>query len=325
MSRNLVLAGVLAGFFLMNASGAVKIEKIDYRGWHNSYRISNGTVELVVLTDVGPRIIKYGFVGKNNVFREFDAEAGKTGEISWVGRGGHRLWIAPEDKTETYALDNSPCTVNIKGTTFTVTGPVEKETGVQKQMVVRLADSGSMVEIRHHIINRGAKPRKLAPWALSQMAQGGTGFTAFPERRSHSDHLAPTNPLTMWGYTDFSDPRWKFTPKYLILKQDPKNNSSQKAGLIRNTTFGAYLLGSDLFVKRSRADESMIPNYPDFGCSFEMYTDANILELETLGPLVTLKPGASVEHTEHWMLQADVKIPTWTDAALDSLMAPLLK
>src|SRR5690349_10985616 len=44
-------------------SAAVKIEKTEYGGWPNCYRISNGEVELIVTTDVGPRIMHYGFVG----------------------------------------------------------------------------------------------------------------------------------------------------------------------------------------------------------------------------------------------------------------------
>ena len=37
------------------------LERISYRGWENAYRISNATIELVVLADVGPRIVSYAF------------------------------------------------------------------------------------------------------------------------------------------------------------------------------------------------------------------------------------------------------------------------
>jgi len=72
----------------MSLSAAVKIEKTQYRGWPNCYRISNGEVELVVTTDVGPRIIRYSFVGGQNMFKEFDEQMGKHGEPSWQARGG---------------------------------------------------------------------------------------------------------------------------------------------------------------------------------------------------------------------------------------------
>lgn len=47
----------------------ISIVKINYKGWCNSFRVSNGKLELVVLADVGPRIIRYGFVGDVNQLR----------------------------------------------------------------------------------------------------------------------------------------------------------------------------------------------------------------------------------------------------------------
>ena len=96
----------------LTATAAVKIEKTQYRGWPNCYRISNGEVDLVVTTDVGPRVIRYGFSGGPNVFKEFDEQVGKSGEGTWQARGGHRIWIAPEDPVLSYALDNSPVFIN---------------------------------------------------------------------------------------------------------------------------------------------------------------------------------------------------------------------
>ena len=92
----------------MTATAAVKVEKTAYAGWPNCYRITNGEVELIVTTDVGPRVIRYGFVGGQNLFKEFTAQLGNSGEKEWQIRGGHRLWVGPEDLTRTYALDNAP-------------------------------------------------------------------------------------------------------------------------------------------------------------------------------------------------------------------------
>ena len=313
-------------FFLimtMSMSAAVKIEKTQYRGWPNCYRISNGEVELIATTDVGPRIIRYSFVGGQNMFKEFDDQMGKHGESSWQARGGHRLWMAPEDPVLTYALDNSPIRAEIKGETLELTGNVEKETGLEKQMIVKLASTGSAVEVIHRITNKGNNARELAAWALTMMAQGGMGIAAFPPRGTHDKDLLPSNPLTMWAYTDFSDRRWQFTSKYLLLRQDPRNSNSQKAGLFNRDTVGAYLLGSDLFIKRATAQNA--GRHPDFGCSYETFTNEQFLEMETLGELSSLRPGGSIEHREHWTLHRNVKIPAWTDAEIDRALAPLLK
>ncbi|HEV2690204.1 MAG TPA: hypothetical protein VGV35_16715, partial [Bryobacteraceae bacterium] len=100
---------------MISATAAVKIEKTQYQGWPNCYRISNGEIELVVTTDVGPRIMRYAFVGGRNIFKEFEDQMGKSGESTWQPRGGHRLWIAPEDAVLSYALDNSTIQAAVKG------------------------------------------------------------------------------------------------------------------------------------------------------------------------------------------------------------------
>jgi hypothetical protein len=51
----------------------------------------------------------------------------------------------------------------------------------------------------------------------------------------------------------------------------------------------------------------LLPHF-DFGCSIETWTDPDMLELETLGPVIRVQPGASVEHLEHWFLFRDVPV-----------------
>lgn len=319
MIRSLVLALALSAC----SFAAVKIDKTSYAGWPNCYRISNGEVELIVTGDVGPRVIRYGFVGGQNLFKEYKEQMGKKGEKEWQARGGHRLWAAPEDAKDTYALDNGPVKLEVKGDTLVATEPVEPETGLEKQMIIKLAPSGSKVEVTHIIRNTRSTPRNLAPWALTMMAQGGTGIHGFPPRGTHPKDLAPTNPLVMSAYTDLSDPRWKFTKKYLILHQDPKNAVPQKLGSFNQHTWGAYLLGSDLFIKRYEAESGK--HYPDFGCSYETFTNNEFLELETLGSLRTLKSGETAQHVERWSLHKNVKIGTWSDAEIDKTVLPLLQ
>jgi hypothetical protein len=303
-------------------SAEVKIEKTEYAGWPNCYRISNGEVELIVTTDVGPRVMHYGFVGGTNVFKEYREQLGHSGESKWMARGGHRLWAAPEAIPDTYALDNSAVKATIHGNSITLLQPVEKETGLEKEITVELAASGANVKVTHRIENSRTKARRLAVWALTQMAPGGMAIAAFPPRGTHEEVLLPTNPLTMWAYTDFSDKRWTFTKKYIVLRNDPNVKDSQKTGLFNAKTMAAYLLGDALFVKRSDAPGKP-EGYPDFGCSFETYTDDEFLEMETLGPLVDLGHGKSATHVENWSLRRNVHIDTISDEALDQLFAGL--
>ena len=40
--------------------------------------------------------------------------------------------------------------------------------------------------------------------------------------------------------------------------------------------------------------------YPDNGCSIEIYTNEKMLEAETLSPLYQLGPGEEIVHVEEW-------------------------
>ncbi len=295
------------------------IETVSYGGWPNCLRIYDENVELIVTADVGPRVICYGFIGGQNIFKEFADQMGRSGESTWQPRGGHRIWIAPEVVPETYAPDNVPCCAKLFLDGVEVTAPMEPKTGLEKAIRVQLLEAG--VIVTHRIRNCAEQPKTLAPWALSMMAPGGVGITTFPPRGRHPDILPPTNPLIMWAFTDLSDPRWTFTKKYLVLRQDPANTSPQKLGLFNEHTLGAYLLGSDLFVKRYEADPSK--TYADFGASYETFTNQAFLELETLGPLEEVAPGATVEHIERWSLHRGVTIKDWTDRELDRILEAL--
>src|SRR5437588_13041305 len=115
MTRRAALRLLLATTTMtMTLPAAVRIEKTAWSGWPNCYRISNGEVELIVTTDVGPRVIRYGSVGGQNLFKEFTAQLGKSGEKKWQPRGGHRVWAAPEIQPITYALDNGPVKYEIR-------------------------------------------------------------------------------------------------------------------------------------------------------------------------------------------------------------------
>ena len=110
------------------------VEKIAYGGWPNCYRVSNGTVEAVITADIGPRVMRYGFCGGQNFFKEFAEQMGRAGETEWQLRGGHRIWIAPEDPVKTYAPDNGPVTVEPTVDGVIATEPVEVSTGIEKPM-----------------------------------------------------------------------------------------------------------------------------------------------------------------------------------------------
>ena len=321
MSSGPLITAVIASAAIGNA--AVRVEKIEYKGWQNCYRVTNGEVEAVVTADVGPRVIRFGFIGGQNVFKEFPDQLGKKGEPDFQLRGGHRLWKAPEDPVASWAPDNVPVEIRITNSGLVATEPVEPLTKLQKEIAVEMADTGTAVTVTHRLFNRSLFPLEYAAWAMSMMAPGGMAITGFPPRGHHPQNLEATNPLVMWAYTDLSDPRWKFTKKYMMLRQDPSNAEAQKLGLFNPKTWVGYLRNGELFLKQAKADPAL--PHPDFGCSFETFTNNEFLEIETIGPLSTVPPGGNATQVEHWSLHRGIKLEKLTDAELDGVFLPLLQ
>ncbi len=76
--------------------GKPTVEKIEYKGWKNNLRLSNGTAELIVTLDVGPRVISYRLRDGKNVFKQYAEQLGKTGEPDWQIRGDTGCGSAPK-------------------------------------------------------------------------------------------------------------------------------------------------------------------------------------------------------------------------------------
>jgi len=293
------------------------MQSVAYGGWAKCIRLANQNIELIATTDIGPRIIRFGFVGGPNLFKEF-ADVGKTGSDAWRNYGGHRLWHAPEAKPRSYAPDNSAIEHKWDGATLKLIQPAETSTGIQKEIEVTLDAQGNSVTVRHRLANKNQWPLELAPWALTVMH--GPGRAILPQEPP-SNELLPVRPVGLWGYTNMADPRWKWGAKFIQLACDPAATTPQKIGLGNTQGWAAYYRDGQVFLKRFAFDSAAA--YPDYGCNVECYTRGDMLEVESLGPLAKLAPNASVEHIERWYLSKATIGES--EQEIEAAMAPLLR
>ncbi len=166
----------------------LKIEKIPFSGWPNCVRVSNDLVDLIATTDVGPRILHFGWKGGENQLAVIPETAGLTGGDQWRLYGGHRLWNAPEHFPNSYYPDNGPIELVEEKVFIRLVQPVEATTQVQKEIEIQLSPTQPVVSIRHRLYNRAASPQRLAPWAITAFAPGGVGILPF---ELHKDDPAP--------------------------------------------------------------------------------------------------------------------------------------
>lgn len=283
------------------------MKKISYGGWKNCYRLANNQIELIITADVGPRIIRFGFIGQDNMFKEYPKQMGVSESDVWLIFGGHRLWHAPEAMPRTYYPDLEPVLIQEIDGGLLATQKPEPTTGLQKQIEIKLSKEENEVQLIHRLINHNLWSVETAPWALSVMAPGGTAILPLPPRGPHPKFILPTSTLSIWPYTNLGDERWTLGERFILLKQDPNISRPQKIGIFAPDGWAAYANKGCLFLKQ-------IPiqfegQYPDLGANFEVFTNDTMLELESLGPIESIPPKGQIDHQEHWALIKDVPEP----------------
>lgn len=290
------------------------VEYSSFAGWEKNLKLSNGLVEIIITVEVGPRIISYRPAQGRSVFKLAADEAGKSKEEDWKIRGGHRLWTAPEDFGKAhslcYAVDNSEVQHAKEGDfAVRVSNRVEGPAKIRREMVVRLAEKTPKVTVEHRIIHEGGDPLEVAPWGLSVMAPGGYAVLSQPPIGTHPADYLPNRSIIAWPFTDLADERLRVGRRTIRLRQTDR--PPIKIGLCHPEGWAAYVLGDHLFIKTVPLIEGAI--YPDFGSNFETFTNADFLELETLGPLKRISAGETMLHTESWVVFSGVRLPDVED------------
>jgi hypothetical protein len=304
----------------------VSINREAYRGWADTYRLANGAIEARVVTAIGPRIVDLRTSGGENLFYVRDSEAGGRNEPEWTFRGGWRLWIAPERRETTYALDNAPCQAEVRdGPTLRITGPPQPEAGIQKVVDLTLDPRRPLLRIVSRIRNVTSRPLEYAAWSLSVMRPGGRAFA--PLDVGPLDAFDAIRRFLLWSYTETADPRYRFGDRLVQVDQSVvrpvpagvtgRRDDESKIGVDSRQGWAAYLLDGTLYLKRFPYDPT--GHYPDGGATIEIYSSAEFLEVENLSPLTTIAAGGELVYPEDWWLFPDVTVPPDEPGALQVL------
>ncbi len=296
----------------------VKVELCEYKGWKDCIRISNDQVELITATKIGPRILRFAFLTGDNVFYEHAKQQGLTGGGEWRIYGGHRLWHGPQIGYRPNEADNDEISYVLLEDGAILTGNQETASGMRKQISIRMAATGAQVDLTHEIINQSVWPVELTAWALTVMAGGGIAM--WPNAKQDTGFL-PNRVFVTWPYSNPEDPRLQIKNDYYTLRQDHQVKEWFKAGSNNVDGWAAYQRKQTVFLKDFEYIQG--ENYSDLGSSFEIYTDSEIIELESLSPLTRLEPGAMLRHKEQWSLftaeELGITLPRQGQVDLDRL------
>jgi|LGOV01.1.fsa_nt_gb hypothetical protein len=274
----------------------MKISDIVYKN-SKCILVQNEKYEIIIPLEYGLRILSFkdknsfNFLGEDiDVSRKFEND-------SWHIRGGHRLWHTPEEFPRTYLPDNDMIDYKIDNERLILIQKINKKTQIQKKMILEFVNNGKELMIEHILINKGLWPISTAAWAITILKTGGIATVPLNKRK---DDLLSTKAFSLWSYCDLSDKRINFKKDIFTLKQDINNKNSFKIGTNNEEGYASYELDGYKFKKSFNFFKDK--NYPDKGCSFEIFTDDKVLELETLSPIYCIKPNEEISHTEKWSI-----------------------
>lgn len=282
---------------VVHRAGPVTITRVNFRGWKDSFRMTNGEVEVVVVPQIA-RIMKYSLAGGENLLWVNDELTPDRGGLQapehetpqWLNFGGHKLWIAPEkdwDWPPDWQLDRGPCrAILTAGGSLRLIGMASHRHGVRFDRRITLAPQGTRIEIEHIMRNTSDKSVSGAIWEVTQVKADCVGFVPLGPGAEY--RTSKGGPL---------DEQWSRLHDMLLVKPS-------------GTTGKVFISGPPGWLGCKRGDLIYLKAFhiadappPESEAPREVYTgDMGYTELEVVGPAVTLQPGTSAALKETWHL-----------------------
>jgi hypothetical protein len=253
--------------------------------------IQNDLLRLDYLTTTGPRIIGlYAKSVEGNLLAETPEVHWPTPHGEFYLRGGHRLWVSPED--ERFICPEEDLQVIEDSGKIILRSPVDA-CSIEKEISIQL--DNNCVHLSHRVTWHGNETMELASWGITQLRLGGMGILPL----AHVDGLLPDRNLVLWPYTKLNDERLELHDDMILLRGTGSDHAC-KIGNFNSAGWTACAMGDVLFTKRFHTDANAC--YPDLNCNVEAYVQNTCIELENLGPLKKLTKGDSVAHNETWQV-----------------------
>ncbi len=281
-----------------------KIERVNYHGWTNAFRLQNERVEVIVVPEVG-RVMSFRFRDGENIFWEdcsLDGGRGDWEAKEWINFGGDKTWPAPEAEWNNYtrrkewrpppAFDSLPVEAHIDGSDVVITAPVDPYYGVRTSRRIQLPPGpATAMTITTTYERMSGEPSRIGVWVITQFKEPAAIYV--PVR---------TNSIFTNGYYVFGTQRWPqlvARSDHIKITRDPKSPHKMGSDASRLLWVGEKDM---CLVSSPRVSDA---GYPDRGASAEVYTNPDpkkYIELELLGPLSLMSSGDKISRTSTYTL-----------------------
>ncbi len=260
-----------------------------YSGWKNSWRISNGLVDTVIVPQIG-RIMRIGCVSMPNLLWESGlAPSKKARKGEWLNWGGDKIWPAPQEKwgwPPEPEYDSEPWNAApIPNGVRMWTQHRSARLGVSFERLITIKPGARTLNIVNTLKNSTDKPIRFAVWEVCQVndpdycllpvdktAKDPTGWQVYEGKNASGQFIDSESELRI------------FRSKVNSFKYGSRSAREYAAAVVKGfriTLETPYLKGAE---------------YPDGGNAEQVYSSgdpAKYCELELNGPVVTIQPGHS--------------------------------
>lgn len=287
-------------------TAGVTVEKIDFRGWKDAWKISNESCEVIVVPAVA-RIISFSLKGKESVLWIEPGNAGKTAkdDKQWHNFGGDKIWPAQQDQwgwPPPYHFDCAPNTADAIPGGVRLTTPVSPVFGAQGMREIVLDEKKPLLRIHQEMTRTGDQAKELTLWSVTQVRK--PEYAMLPlgqEVENKSGGKERYKPLGALNHA-------LFRAHKTVLSISNDDEPGQKVGVKPDEAFrdgwvaavfpGLMLVESHALVQDAK--------YPDGGMHGEIYTAPkavqHYVEIELLGPMTAPKKGEKFKHDLVWQL-----------------------
>lgn len=294
------------------------VRRIRFHGW-SAVELRSSKLRVVVVAARGPRI---AFLGRPDGENLLLWQPGRYRRGKWDLMGGHRFWLTrpgADEAEETYAADNLPCEVTLERDGCVVSAPPIAGVRVQRSLCLRWR-ARDRLSIEHRIKNIGDMLWSGGAWGLTCTVPMPSTTYVVPLSDASTWDSASVTLFRRWGGTHsgrYDDAQFSFTADALVARSMGSENKRAIRAVPGIVAMHDPARGV-LFAKRASYFRGA--PYP-LDSNLALYTgpDSFMVEMETMGPLVTLKPGESCVHEEEWVMRRASAVTAVSAASLIAL------
>ena len=272
--KKLILSLLVAAFVGGNTLSAQTITKNE----DGKYSLSVGHVTLTVDAQKGGKIVSYRYDDKEIL-----------SQTKIPNSFGSTFWTSPQSEWNWPPVpeyDTKPFNAEVAGDKLILTGEKSKRFGYRVRKELTTDKKDNAIIITYTIINESGETRKVAPWEISRVPNGGILFFDAKE-------VTPANNMETMPFVYEKKAAWYTLDE---SRKNRKINADGKGWL-------AFCDNGLLFVKKFPDLKPAEPAPAEAEIQIYVNTGKTFVEIEEQGAYTTLNAGEELSWTVRWYLE----------------------